>query len=110
MLIGQWIFKAGGAAMYGPTFGRGGLGCVFNATTLAMLGSPTLTITVEHKNHDDTAFTLLGTFSAITTLNNFGLDVSAIKEEVRFKYTISATNDWEGFLLLMTAPTWRPYA
>ena len=110
MLIGQWIHKAGGTAMYGPTFGRGGLGCVFNATTLAMLGSPTLTITVEHKNPEDTTFTLLGAFSSITTLDNFMKDLSGIKEEVRLKYTISASADWEGFLLLMTAPAWRPYA
>ena len=110
MLIGQWIFKAGGITMYGPSFPRGGLAAIFSATTLAKLGSPTLTITVEHKNHDDTTWATAGVFSNITTLNNFTQDVSNIKEEVRFAYQIGATNDWEGFLVLMTAPAWRPYA
>ena len=52
----------------------------------------------------------LGNFSSITTLGNFTKDLSNIKEEVRFVYTIAATNDWEGFLVNMTAPAWRPYA
>ncbi len=110
MRIGQWIFKAGGTTMYSPSFGRGGLGCVFNATTLAMLGTPSLVITVQHKNHDDTTWASAGTFSSITTLNQFTQDLSPLKEEIRFAYVITATNDWEGFLLLMTSPTWRPYA
>ena len=96
--------------VYSPSFPRGGLGALFTASTLQKLGSPTLTITVEHKNHDDTTWTTAGVFSSISTLNNFTQDVSNIKEEVRFAYSTSATNDWEGFLVNMTAPAWRPYA
>lgn len=108
--MGFWVFKAGGVTLYFPSFPRGGLAAIFTATTLAMLGSPSLLITVEHKNQDDTSFALLGAFSSITTLNNFTKDLSGIKEEVRFTFTVSATNDWEGFNVLMTAPAWRPYA
>ena len=110
MKIGDWLFKAGGTTMYGPTFGRGGLGVIFTVSILALLGSPSLTITVEHKNHDDTTFTTLGTFSLINAMGDFTKNLSGVKEEVRFAYSISATNDWEGVLLNMTAPAWRPYA
>ena len=109
-LIGQWVFKAGGTTMYSPSFPRGGLGAVFNATTLAQIGSPSLTITVEHKNHDDTTWASLGAFTLIATLGNFQEDLSGIKEEVRFAYAITGSQDYVGFLLLVTAPAWRPYA
>ena len=109
MRDGFYIFKGGGTAVYSPSFPRGGLGAIFTACILQMLGSPTLTISIEHKNHDDTAWTNLGNFSSITTLGNFTKDLSPLKEEVRFVYTIAATNDWEGFLVNITAPAWRPY-
>jgi len=110
MLLGQYLFKGGGITIYGPTFPRGGLGAIFTACILQMLGTPTLTITVEHKNIEDTTWTTLGTFSSITTLGNYTKDLSNIKEQVRFAYMTTGTNDWEGFLVNMTAPAWRPYA
>ena len=110
MRNGFYVLRGGGIAIYSPSFPRGGLGAIFTACILQMLGSPTLTISIEHKNHDDTSWVNLGNFSSITTLGNFTKDLSNIKEEVRFVYTIAATNDWEGFLINITAPAWRPYA
>ena len=110
MLIGQYIHKGGGVTLYSPSFPRGGLGAIFSATCLQLLGAPSLAITVQHKNHEDTTWGNLGIFSAINALGNSTADLSPIKEEVRFSYVVTATNDWEGVLLLMTAPAWRPYA
>jgi hypothetical protein len=35
--------------------------------------------------------------------------VSSLKEEVRFSYVITATNAWEGVLMSVLNPAWRPY-
>ena len=108
MIIGSYIHKGSGAT-YSPTFPRGGLSAVFTASVLQLIGAASLLISVEHKNEEDTTFTNLGAFANITTVTNEVLDLSGIKEQVRFVYTITATNAWEGVLLLMTAPAWRPY-
>lgn len=110
MKIGDYVFKGNGSAIYGPTFGRGGLGAVFTATALQIVGSPTLVITVDHKNHEDTTWASAGAFGNITAVGQSQTDLSSLKEEIRFVYAITATNAWEGVLLLMTAPAWRPYA
>ncbi len=110
MIIGQYILSGGGITIYSPAFPRGGLGAIFTASILQELGAPSLTITVEHKNIEDTAWTALGTFAAITSPGNYTKDLSPIKELVRFAYTTTAASGWEGFLVNMTAPAWRPYA
>jgi hypothetical protein len=108
MKLGDYIHKGNGAT-YSPTFPRGGLAALFTASVLQLVGTPTLLISVEHKNEEDTTFTNLGAFANITTASNATLDLTGIKEQVRFVYTITATQQWEGVLLLMTAPAWRPY-
>ncbi len=110
MLIGQYIHSGSGATIYSPAFPRGGLGAIFTASILQMLGAPSLSIGVEHKNIEDTAWTTLGTFSAITSTGNYTKDLSTCKELVRFAYTTTAASGWEGFLVNMTSPAWRPYA
>jgi hypothetical protein len=85
----------------------------FRVQVLQKVGSsPSLVITVEHKNAEDTSFATAGTFSAITSAGGAiaELDVSTLKEEIRFRYVTSSTNAWDGFLLLVLAPIWRPYA
>jgi hypothetical protein len=112
MLIGSYIVKGDGGTQYSPSFPRGGLSATFRVqTTQRVGGTPSLTIVVEHKNAEDTAFTTAGTFSAITATGYavYSLDVSALKEEIRLSYAITATNAWEGFLLNVLAPVWRPY-
>lgn len=109
MRIGEYVFKGSGATVYSSTFARGGLAAVFNGTVLQLVGSPTLVVDVEHKNREDVSFSVLGSQSTIVA-GQFDVDLTGVKEEVRFAYKITATNAWEGVLLLMTRPTWRPYA
>ena len=110
MKIGDYVLGGGGVTIYSPEFPRGGLGAIFTLSSLQKLGSPSLVVGLEHRNADDTAFTSLGSFTAITTLGNFTKDVGSVKEIVRFAYTTTALNDWEGFLINVTAPAWRPNA
>jgi hypothetical protein len=110
MLTGFYVLKGTGAPKYTPTFPRGGLAANFAVQVLDLVGSPTdLVAVVEHKNIEDTAFIVAGTFPVINSINVFNANVSGIKEEVRFSFAPTAANAWEGFYLLLPAPAWRPY-
>ena len=111
-LVGQYFLKGDGLTQFSMTFPRGGLAATFVLQALQRVGStpPSLAVDVQHKNHDDTAFTTAASFSAITSIGVYTLDVTALKEEVRIAYTITATQVYEGFLLNLLAPSWRPYA
>ena len=109
MLVGFYFHKGDGSTQYSPPFPRGGLAATFVVQVLQLVGSPSLTVRVEHKNIEDTAFALAGTFVAITTVSVNELDVSSLKEIIRLGYTIAATNAWEGVLMNVLAPAWRPY-
>jgi hypothetical protein len=109
MLTGFYGHKGDGTGFFSPEFPRGGLGGHFTLEVLHLLGSPTMTVTVEHKNLDDTSWTSAVVFSAITTTGVKSADATALKEQLRFKFEISATNAWEGVYMLVAAPAWRPY-
>ena len=110
MLVGFYIFKGDGSTQYSPSFPRQGLAATFLAQALQRVGTtPSLTIGVEHRNRDETSFVNASSFGAITNSGNpQTLDISALKEEIRFSYTLTATNAWEGFLINILAPAWRP--
>jgi hypothetical protein len=70
----------------------------------------TFTITVEHKNSEDTAWTLLGSFAAITAIGvSPPLNVSGIKEELRFTYVVGGAAPTDAVYFNVPAPSWRPY-
>ena len=110
MVIGTTLMKMAGSAYYSPTFGRGGLSATFVCEVRQVAGTnPTLDIDVEHKNADDTSFVSAGTFTQITAAGVHKVDVGALKEQIRFKYTIGGTEAWASVNFNMLAPSWRPY-
>lgn len=110
MLTGFYVLKGNGAAKHSPTFPRGGLSATFSVQVLDMVGSPTdLGAVIEHKNIEDTSFASAGSFTTINTISVTPLSVSSLKEQVRYAFTPAATNQWEGFYILLPAPAWRPY-
>ena len=109
MLVGFYFFKGDGSTQYSPPFPRGGLAATFVVQVLQLVGSPSLSVRIEHKNLEDTVFALAATFSAIATVSVNEQDASGLKEVVRLGYTITATNAWEGVLINVLAPAWRPY-
>ena len=108
MTTGDNYFVMGGTALYSPSFPRGGEAAMFSVETLAKIGSPSLAIDVEHKNFDDTTWSSVGTFTAITTLTVSTSDISGLKEEIRIKFTMTGA-DGDAFNLLIPSPAWRPY-
>ena len=110
MIVGTSFFKMDGNDYYSPEFGRGGLAAVFTVDVTQIVGGPTVTITIEHRNSDEQAFGDLGTFAAVTTTGVASVDQTGCKEILRFKYAFDAGDDaTDGIHMLMMAPTWRPY-
>ena len=97
----------GTAPFYSPPFGRGGDSAVFTIQVTMHAGSPTLVFAVEHKNAEDTSWSSAGS----TTLSGTGvatLDVSALKEELRLKFTFSSGANGNFVHLIVPAPMWLP--
>ncbi len=113
MVIGTTIFYLDGNPYYSLEFGRGGLAATFavDVTHIVLTGATSLLITVEHRNAEDTTWGTAGTFAGIGSVTPDTLDVSGLKEIVRFKYEFTGgspvASDAAHFL--MQVPSWRPY-
>jgi len=111
MIVSTTIFKMDGTAFYSPEFPRGGLAATFALDVSHLVGNPTVTVTVQHRNEDETSFSDAGTFTSITTTGAKSVDVSALKEVVRLKVEFDAGDDsTDGMHFLVMAPSWRPYS
>lgn len=110
MYIGQLYARLGGIAYPTPTFPRGGLSGTFGVEVFALVGSsPSVEVTVEHKNEEDTSYTTAGTFSSITSAGVHTLNVSSIKEQVRLSVVIGGSSSTNMAYLNILPPMWRPY-
>jgi hypothetical protein len=109
MINGTPIIVMGGSAFYSPSFPRGGEAALFSLEVTHKMGtSPSLAVSVEHKNEDETSWAAAGAFSAITATGVATKDISSLKEEVRFNFTPTGT-DGDAFHVIVAAPAWRPY-
>jgi hypothetical protein len=109
MVIGTLIRKMGAAAFYSPEFPRGGLSAVFSGEALGEIGATTLGIELEHRNESDTTWSGAGAIAALTAVGVFSMDMVALKEILRIKYSFTGGSDGDGFRVLLSAPAWRPY-
>ena len=109
MILGTTIFKMGGEDYYSPPFGRGGNAAMFSMDVTHVTATPSVTVTVEHKNTDDTAWTGAGGFAAITGVGVSTKDLSGLKQQIRFKFAFDAGDAADaGIHFMMPAPAWRP--
>ena len=109
MIVGQQITVMGGSPFYSPSLPRGGEAAVFSLETTHKMGtSPSLAVSIEHKNEDDTTWAAAGAFTAITATGVSTKDISGLKEECRFVFTPTGT-DGDAFHVVVAAPAWRPY-
>ena len=109
-VVGTTVIKLDGTAYYSPSFPRGGLAAFFTVDTTHTEGSPTFKITVEHRDENDTTFTSAGTFADITSPGTSGVEVTGLKQIIRFKYEFDAGDDsTDAVHFVMQAPSWRPY-
>lgn len=111
MIIGTTLNYPGGTSIryYSPQFPRGGMAAVFSIETEFVVGSPTLQVDVEHRNEDDTSWTVAGSFSGITAAGVSTADVTSLKEMIRLSYRFTAGVAAELVHVIVPAPAWRPY-
>ncbi len=104
-----YIFKGDGSPLYSREFPRGGLAAIFGMHVWQVLNTPTVTITVEGRNRDDTTFTPLGVFASITTGGIKTLDQGGLLEILRFKFEVAGATSLAGAAIETLAPQWRMY-
>lgn len=109
MVVGTTLLKLDGNPYYSPQFNRGGNAGQFSSQVLNIAGVSGFDIDVEHKNAEDTAWTTLVSFSTMTTTGIYNANGAAVKEQLRFKYTVAGANIYAGVHFNMLAPQWRPY-
>ena len=112
MVVGTTIFKMDGNNFYTPEFPRGGLAATFGIDVSHIVGSPNVTVTVEHRNSEDTSFSSAGTFpSTITAAGHYPADLTGLKEIIRLCFAFDAGDaSTAGIHFFLQAPSWRPYA
>lgn len=114
MLIGEYIMRLTGLDQFSAPFGRGGQNAMFSIDVLdvpAGAGPIALNVDVEHKNLEDTTWTVLGSFSSISSTGVKTLSVTGAKEMLRFNYSVSgggSPEPYDTFYINTLAPNWRP--
>ncbi|MCK6458556.1 MAG: hypothetical protein L6Q95_01515 [Planctomycetes bacterium] len=113
MLLGfSLLYDTVGTTPYYTTpFARRGLAALFSIQTTHVRGALTLNAVVQHKNREDTSWSNAGSFSGITALGLSSLDVTSLKEEIRFAFTFSGAGSLGHFFrVFIPPPAWRPYS
>jgi hypothetical protein len=112
MILGfNLLYDNVGTTPYRTTsFPRRGLAALFSIQTTHVGGGLTLSAVVQHKNREDASWTNAGTFPGITAVGVASLDVSGLKEEIRFSFTFGGTGTPGNFFrVFIPPPAWRPY-
>ena len=110
MIVGTTLYKMDGSPFYTPEFGRGGLAATFVIDATHLVGGPTVTFTIQHRNADDQSFASTGEFGTATSVGVVQIDASSLKEIIRIAVTFDAGDAaTDGIHFLIQAPTWRPY-
>jgi hypothetical protein len=107
MVIGITLLKMSGGSYESPTFMRQGLSATFSVDIMKLTAT-SLLIDVEHKNIEDTSWSSAGTFASITSTGVKSVNIGTLKEQIRFVYTITASDDYDGVHLNMLTPAWWP--
>jgi hypothetical protein len=107
-IIGEYHRRFAGNPQYSPTFSRGGNSAVFAEEVFEVDPLVTLTVVVQHKNIEDTSWTNLVSLATLTA-GVTTQTASAIKELLRFAYTVNGSNPEDSVYSNTLAPSWRPY-
>lgn len=102
-----YVFKGDGNPVYSPSFSRGNLTGFFNLYIWQVLKSPTLTVTVEGRADDATAWAAVGTFSSITTTGAKSSTQTALPQLLRFKFEVAGSDELSGVAIEILAPVFR---
>lgn len=103
------LLKGDGTPYDSPSFPLGGTTGYFRVDAQQTWGTnPTLDVAMEHRNEDETAWTVAGSFSRIRAVGSTPLAVSNLKEILRLKFTVGGTEVHAGWHIMALAPQWLP--
>ena len=108
MFLGELIFSSADI-VYSPIVPRPALAAAFTfqVTQISTSGSPSLAITIEHRNNDETSFSTAVALAAITSISSvdtYAATVANLRDLVRIKYVMSGTNTWARVFTFTPAP------
>jgi hypothetical protein len=96
------------AVYYTPSIVRGALESTFSLETTHFSCAGSIVVTVEHKDFADTSWATADTFASITATGVETLTISALKEEIRFKFGFSGAGPGQFAHIVVAEPTWLP--
>jgi hypothetical protein len=102
-----YFFKGDGNPVYSPEFARGGLTGLFALNILQILNSPTVTVTIEGRSDDSTAWATVGTYASITTAGVKTLNQGSLTQVLRYKFEAAGSSDTSGVCIQLYSPQWR---
>jgi hypothetical protein len=113
MLIGQYIMRLSGGQQFSPPFARGGQGANYSINSLDVpANGAQLNVDVEHKNASDTSWTVLTSFTGITSTGLKSIAVNGgQKEMLRLVYSITGGSGplpSDTFYVDVLPPVWIP--
>ena len=108
--VGDVFTEFSSVAYYSPQFPRGGMSVSFLFYVFALTSGVTnITVTIEHKNIEDTAWTTLASAGFTAAGLQTPISGTNVKEVLRIKYVVNATNDYDAVYMNTLAPVWQPF-
>jgi len=109
MIEGTTLIRLDGATYYSPQFRRQGNAAVFALDLTSVYHTPSLEFRVEHREETETSWATAGIISPITATGVHTLDVSGLKEILRFMYRFISTDPEDAVRFSGPSASWRPY-
>ena len=111
MIAGTTLLRIDGNEYFSLQFSRGGLAGTFSVdVTQWLITAGSFEITVEHRNSEDTTWSSAGVFGTIGSTGEKALDVTGLKEILRYKFKfLTTTTATDAVHFFMQAPSWRPF-
>ncbi len=106
MIVGDLLFVMSGSPYFGPPLARATLVATFGVQISNRTGSSTIQVDVEHRNRDDTSWSVAA--NVVTTSANgvYANQISGLKELVRYKFTFTAGAATDGMYVIAAFPQW----
>jgi hypothetical protein len=109
-LLGYTVVRnqTGSSVYYTPPIAREALEATFSVEATHFISAGTVVVTIQHKDFADTSWVTADTFAGITGTAVETLTVSALKEEIRFKFSFTGGNPVGFAHLVVAEPAWSP--
>ena len=109
-LYGQQVVNPNSTSpVYSTPIPRGGNAAVFVADVIEILSSAVLTITIEHKNSDETTWVTAGAFSGISSSGVYSKHISGLRESIRWAFALGAGVSAGDMFRIQDSVSWLPY-